>query len=74
MQEEEFLRNFNTPLTDFEYSILVQILPFNQLGIGVPLGFIMENMGEGSWDIYTPISAMLVDGVYPPHASTHISN
>ena len=69
LQFEEFSRNFNTPLTDIGDSILVQIRPLSQSRIGVPIGFVIENLGEGSRDMYTPTSTMLFRGVSPPHVS-----
>ena len=63
LQADEFARNFNSPLTDLNDTVIVQVCPFNPSVIGVPLGRLMSNAGE----IYsTSTLATLVEGVPPP--------
>ena len=64
LQAYEFARNFNSPLTDLNDPVIVQVHPFNPPLIGVPLGRIMSTVGESS-STYT--SAALAEGVPPPH-------
>ena len=42
LQDEEFARNFNSPLTDLNDHVIVQVRPFNSPMIGVPLGRLMS--------------------------------
>ena len=66
MQVDEFARKFNSPLTDLNYPVIVQVLPFSSLGSGVPLSQFMSRSGEG---MSTPTSAILASGVSPPPVS-----
>ena len=52
----------------------MQVRPFSQPGLGVPLSFVMSNRGEGYGDIYTPNSTMSASGVSPLHVSVSLSN
>ena len=63
LQVDEFARKFNSPLTDLNDTVIVQVCPFNSLMIGVPLGRLMSNAGESS---STSTSATLDEGVPPP--------
>ena len=63
LQDDEFARNFNSPLTDLNDSVIVQVHPFNPPVIGVPLGRLMSTVGESS---STCTSACLFEGVLPP--------
>ena len=63
LQVDEFARNFNTPLTNLNDPVIVQVRPFDPPMIGVPLSIIMSTIGE----IYsTSTSASLAEGVPPP--------
>ena len=57
-----FVRNFNSPLTDLNDPVIVQVRPFNSLVIGVPLGRLMSTAGERS---STSTSAAPAEGVPP---------
>ena len=63
LQDDEFARNFNTPLTDLNDPVIIQVLPFDPPVIGVPVGRIMSTAGESSF-IFT--STILAEGVRPP--------
>ena len=41
LQTNEFARNFNTPLTDLNDLVIVQVRPFDSPGLGVPVGRIV---------------------------------
>ena len=41
LQTDEFARNFNTPLTDLNDPVIVQVRPFSSPVIGVPLSRVM---------------------------------
>ena len=62
MQADKFARNFNSPLTDLNDHMIVQVRPFNSPVIGVPLGRLMSTAGESS----TSTSATPAEGVPPP--------
>ena len=67
LQADEFARNFNTPLTDLNDPMIVQVRPFDPPVIGVSVGRIMSSAGESSF-IFT--SATPAEGVLPPLVST----
>ena len=46
LQADKFARNFNTPLTDLNDPVIVQVRPFDSPVLGVPVGRIMSNTGE----------------------------
>ena len=58
-----FARNFNSPLTDLNDPMIVQVRPFNSPVIGVPLGRLMATVGESS---STSTSTAPPEGVLPP--------
>ena len=67
--------SFNPPLTRFDDMVLLQVIPFDQLEISayrITSGLIMDNMGEGSRDIYTPTNAMVLGWLSSPHVSMKI--
>ena len=64
---DEFARNFNTPLTDLNDPVIVQVRPFDSPILGVPVGRIMSTTGEISFAF---TSAFPVEGVLPPPVST----
>ena len=45
LRVDRFARNFNSPLTDLNDPVIVQVRPFNPPMIGVPLGRIMSTTG-----------------------------
>ena len=49
LQDDEFARNFNSPLTNLNDSVIIQVHPFNPPMIGVPVGRIMSTTGESSF-------------------------
>ena len=63
LQDDEFARNFNSPLTNLNDLVIVQVRPFNPLMIDVSLGRIMSIVGESS---STSTSAPPDKGVLPP--------
>ena len=71
LQAYEFARNFNTPLTDLNDPLIVQVHPFDPPMIGVPVGRIMSSARESSF-IFT--SAIPVEGVLPTPISAPRSN
>ena len=46
LQVDEFSRNFNTPLTDLNDHVIVQVRPFDSPIIGVPVGRTMSSAEE----------------------------
>ena len=66
LQTDEFARKFNTPLTDLNDHVIIQVRPFDSPVLGVPMGRIMSSMGESSF-VFT--SAVSVEGVLPPPVS-----
>ena len=71
MQDGEFSRNFNSPLTDLNDPLIIQVHPFNSHVIGVPVSKLMSSAGESP---STPILAILAEGVPPPPVGTPITN
>ena len=63
LQADKFARNFNTPLTDLNDPVIVQVRHFDPPMIGVPMGRIMSTTGESS---FIPTSAAPAEGVLPP--------
>ena len=61
--DDEFAMNFNSPLTDLNDHVIIQVHPFNSPVIGVPMGRLMSNVGESS---STSTSVILTEGVSPP--------
>ena len=66
LQTNEFVRNFNTPLTDLNDHVIIQVRPFDSPVLGVPMGRIMSSMEESPF-VFT--SAVPVEGVIPPPVS-----
>ena len=66
MQADEFARNFNSPLTDLNDHVIIQVRPFSLPLIGVPLGRLMSSVGESP---STSTSAATTEGVPPPPVS-----
>ena len=66
LQTDEFARNFNTPLTDLNDHVIVQVRPFDSPVLGVLVGRIMSSMEESSF-VFT--SAIPVEGILPPPVS-----
>ena len=66
LQTDEFARNFNTPLTDLNDPVIVQVRPFDSPVLGVPVGRIMSSTKESPF-VFT--STSLVEGVLPPPVS-----
>ena len=67
LQANNFVRNFNSPLTDLNDHVIVQVHPFSSPMIGVPLDRLMSSMGES---YSTSTSATLAKGVPPPSVGT----
>ena len=63
LQADEFARNFNSPLTDLNDPLILQVRPFDPPVIGVPVGRIMSTTGESS---FTSTSVAPAEGVLPP--------
>ena len=63
MQAKEFVRNFNSPLTNLNDLVIVQVHPFNSPMIGVPMGRIMSSAGQ-SYSTSTSVAS--AEGVPPP--------
>ena len=66
LQTDDFVRNFNTPLTNLNDPVIVQVRPFDPFVLGVPVGRIMSSVGESSF-VFT--SAVPAEGVLPPLVS-----
>ena len=66
MQDDEFARNNNTPLTDLNDPVIGQVLHFSSPVSSVSLILDMSSSGEG---MPTPTSAMMVSRVSPPSMS-----
>ena len=49
LQTDKFARNFNTPLTDLNDHMIVEVRPFDSPILGVPVGRIMSTAGESSF-------------------------
>ena len=43
LQADKFARNFNSPLTDLNDPMIIQVCPFNSPVIGVPMGRLMAS-------------------------------
>ena len=71
LQADEFARNFNSPLTDLNDPVIVQVLPFDSPVIGVPVSRLMASSGEGP---SIAISTILVEGLPPPLVGTPRTN
>ena len=71
MQANKFARKFNSPLTDLNDHVIVQVCPFNSPVIGVPVRKFMASAGESP---STPISAIPAEGVPPPPIGTPRTN
>ena len=71
MQANEFARNFNSPLTDLNDHVIIQVRPFNSPMIGVPMSRLMSSVGESP---STLISTILAEGVPPPLVGTPRKN
>ena len=63
LQDHEFARKFNSPLTDLNDHVILQVLPIDSPVIGVPVRSIMEIFMEG---MSTPTSALPIGGVPLP--------
>ena len=57
MQANDFARNFNTPLTDLNDPVIVQVRPFDPPVIGLPMDRIMSSAGESSFIFTSAIPA-----------------
>ena len=66
LQTDEFVRNFNTPLTDLNDPVIVQVRPFDSPILGVPVGRIVSSAEESPF-VFT--STLPVEGVLPPPVS-----
>ena len=66
MQADEFARNFNTPLTDLNDPVIVQVRPFDPPVIGVPVGRIMSTTGESYFSFTSAFPAEGIKGYYLP--------
>ena len=62
LQTDEFARSFNTPLTDLNDPMIVQVRPFDSPILGVPVGRIMSTTGE-SYFVFT--LGILAEGALP---------
>ena len=67
LQTNEFARNFNSPLTDLNDHVIVQVRPFDSPVLGVLVGRVMSSAEESSF-VFT--STILVEGVLHPPVST----
>ena len=67
LQDDEFARNYNTPLTDLNDPVIVQVRPFISPVLGIPVGRAMSSEGESSF-VFT--STLPVEGVLPPLVSS----
>ena len=67
MQDDEFEKNFNSPLTDLNDHVIIQVHPFNSLVIGVPMSRLMASARESP---STPSLAIPTEGVPPPLVGT----
>ena len=66
LQTEKFVRNFNTPLTDLNDHVIVQVRRFDSPILGVPVGRIMSSAEESPF-VFTLV--VPVEGVLPPPIS-----
>ena len=67
LHADKFARNFNSPLTDLNDPVIVQVLPFDSLVIGVLVSRLMASSREGP---SSPISAIPAEAVPPPPVGT----
>ena len=44
LQTDEFARNFNSPLTDLNDHVIIQVRPFSSPIVGVPLSRVMSSI------------------------------
>ena len=63
LQDDEFVRNFNSPLTDLNDPLIFQVRPFNSPVIGVLVGRLISSAGESP---STSSSVAQAEGVPPP--------
>ena len=49
LQADKFTRNFNSPLTDLNDPVIVQVCPFNSPVIGVPVSRLMSSARESPY-------------------------
>ena len=66
LQTDEFARNFNTPLTNLNDHVIIQVRPFDSPVLGVPVGRTMSSVKESP---FVFISTISVEGVLPPPVS-----
>ena len=66
LQTDDFARNFNSPLTDLNDPVIVQVRPFDSPVLGVPVGRVMSSVEESSF-VFT--STIPVEGILPPPVS-----
>ena len=66
LQTDEFARKFNTPLTDLNDPVIVQVRHFDSPVLGVPVGRVMYYVEESPF-VFT--STLPVEGVLPPPVS-----
>ena len=66
LQTDDFARNFNTPLTDLNDPMIIQVRPFDSPILGVPVGRIMSSAEERPFVFTSVVSA---EGVLPPLVS-----
>ena len=71
LQADDFARKFNSALTNLNDPVIVQVHPFDSPVIGVPMSRLMASSGEGP---FTPISAILTEGVPHPPVGTPRTN
>ena len=67
LQADELARHYNSPLTDLNDPVIVQVRPFSSPVLGVPVGRTMSSEGEATF-VFT--STLPVEGVLPPPVST----
>ena len=63
LQTVEFARNYNTPLTDLNDPVIVQVRPFDSPVLGVPVGRVMSSTEESPF-LFT--STFRLKGYYLP--------
>ena len=67
MQDGRFARNFNSPLTNLNDPVIIQVHPFDSPVIGVPMRVFMASSVEG---MSTPTSTIPYGGVHVPPIGT----
>ena len=65
LQTNEFARNFNSPLTDLNDPVIVQVRPFDSPMLGVPMGRVMSSVEECSFVLPQPFR---LKGCYLPQS------